>query len=162
MIRKNRKNKLLNDLLEPIAKAHISLQWITANANGGLQSRGRQGPALQDDPQPRRRGDQGHRGRTERLLLPFDMTKLRQPTVTVLPTPPERDGGLQRSRVHIEFIDRRSPPAPRPRFGSPLAPSAVPDKIKRRLAVAPTGWRRFRRIEEVSGSGPAGARGPLP
>jgi hypothetical protein len=40
--------------------------------------------------------------------MPFDTTKLRQPTVTVLPpTPPERGDGPRRIRIEIEIVDRR-------------------------------------------------------
>ena len=40
--------------------------------------------------------------------MPFDTTKLRQPTVTVLPpTPPDRGDGPRRIHVQIEIVDRR-------------------------------------------------------
>jgi hypothetical protein len=43
--------------------------------------------------------------------MPFDTTKLRQPTVTVLPpTPPERGEGPRRIVVNIEIVERRAPP----------------------------------------------------
>jgi hypothetical protein len=45
--------------------------------------------------------------------MPFDTTKLRQPTITVLPQT-ERDGGPRRIRVEIEIVDRRTPPRRRP------------------------------------------------
>jgi hypothetical protein len=49
--------------------------------------------------------------------MPFDTTKLRQPTVTVPgrvtvlpPTPPERSDGPRRVHIQIEIVDRRTPP----------------------------------------------------
>jgi hypothetical protein len=40
--------------------------------------------------------------------MPFDTTKLRHPTVTILPpTPPERGEGPRRVHLVVEIIDRR-------------------------------------------------------
>jgi hypothetical protein len=51
--------------------------------------------------------------------MPFDTTKLRQPTVTVLPpAPPERGGGPQRVHIEIVITDQRAPPRRGYRFGT--------------------------------------------
>jgi hypothetical protein len=83
--------------------------------------------------------------------MPFDTTKLRQPTVTLLPpTPPERGGGPQRIHIEIEIVDFQAQHQPRRyRFGTVTLTLLIIVLLATLLGCTavhaqPSNWRSYR------------------